>query len=281
MHASRSIALLFVVLLTSGALAQGGGAGDGLTESFHRVTLSRSGELNVLIGKRTGTNPDIAVLLFAGYPGVLRLREEAGAVIYELRGNFLLRARRFLNTERTFTVVVDCPIDQWTACGDAYRSSKQHANDIADVVASVKTAFGARQVYVVGTSYGTVSSSFLARGIGSKIDGAIHTSTFTNPDSGAHAHGLPMATFDWSKAEIPQLFVHHKNDPCERTPYSGVVARKGAIPLITVEGAANVKGKPCDAFSEHGFSGRERLVMTAIHGWITQRRLPAVIGTTE
>jgi pimeloyl-ACP methyl ester carboxylesterase len=269
---------LTLALLAVGARAQGPAASEGLTESLQRVSLTRGGELNVLVSTRTGTQPRTAVLLFPGYPGVMRLREEAGSISYGLAGNFLIRARRFLNDDALFTVAVDCPVDQWERCDDDYRSSAQHADDILDVVTAVKASSGAQQVYVVGTSYGTLSSSFLARALEGKIDGAVHSSTFTDPRPARRQHGVPMAMFDWSKSRTPQLFVHHQDDPCDQTRYSSVVARKGQIPLITVQGVANPRGNACDAFTAHGFVGRERIVMTAIAKWITERKLPAVIG---
>jgi pimeloyl-ACP methyl ester carboxylesterase len=268
-------------LLWSAACAQSPAASEGLTETFHVVPLTRGGDLNVLVSKRSGTNPTIAALLFPGYPGILRLRNEAGAVTYTLMGNFLVRARRFLNSDKVFTVLVDCPVDQWSTCSDAYRSSSQHAADIADVVAAVKTTFGAQQAYIVGTSYGTVSSSFLAKNLADKIEGAVHTATFTDPRSGRNAHGVPMRSFDWTQTKVPQLFVHHKDDPCDVTRYSSVAERRKDIPLITVEGVANPRGEPCMAFSAHGFVGRERAVMTAIHDWITDRKIPAVVGQRD
>jgi hypothetical protein len=45
-----------------------------------------------------------------------------------------------------------------------------------------------------------------------------------------NAIGAPMASFDWSKVQAPQLFIHHKDDPCELTRYASVVARKGNVP---------------------------------------------------
>lgn len=258
--------------------AQRNPASEGLVESVQRVALGRGGELPVLVSQRSGTQPSIALLLFPGYPGVLKLKEEGGAPAFELGGNFLLRARRFLNTDKVFTVAVDCPPDQWNPCGDEYRSSPQHLADIADVVAAVKASRGARQVYLVGTSYGTVSTSFLARGLGGKVDGAVHTATFTDPRSGRNPLGAPMASFDWTQAEVPQLFVHHKDDPCELTRYGSIVARKASLPLITVEGAVNPRGEACHAFTAHGFVGREAAVMAAIVQWVTERKLTAVVG---
>lgn len=152
MRIAISIISMTLSLLGPVALAQGPTASEGLTESFHVVRLGRGGDLNLLVSKRTGSNPTVGVRLFAGYPGILKIKNESGAVTYDLAGNFLIRARRFLNSDKVFTVMVDCPVDQWSSCDDAYRSSSQHVADIADVVGAVKTTLGAQHVYIVGTS---------------------------------------------------------------------------------------------------------------------------------
>ena len=265
-------------LLSQLAWAQGSATSEGLNEIFHTVKLSRGSELNILVSKKKDAAPTVAVLLFPGYPGILRIRYEAGNIGYELAGNFLIRARRHLNNGTTFTVMVDCPVDQWTSCDDRYRSSEQHAEDVAEVINTLRRDFGAQQVYVVGTSYGTVSSSFLAKNLGDKIDGAIHTATFTDPRSGKGAHGAPMRSFDWSKAKVPQLFVHHKDDPCDVTRYSSILERKGELPLITVEGSKNPRGDACQALTAHGFVGREKAVMFAMSDWIISRKVAALIS---
>ncbi|RYF41338.1 MAG: alpha/beta hydrolase [Comamonadaceae bacterium] len=265
-------------LCAATAWAQGPRASEGLTETLHTLRLARGSELPVLVSKRTGTSPSVAVLIFPGYPGILRLRTEGGAVVHALGGNFLVRARRFLNTEKVFTVLVDCPVDQWHWCGDAWRSGAQHAGDIAEVVEAARQVFGAQRVFLAGTSYGTVSTSFLARSLEGKIDGAVHTATFTDPRLGREAHGAPMRGFDWSRAKVPQLFVHHRQDPCGVTSYESVVRRRGEIPLVTVEGGEGARGEPCEAFSAHGFVGREREAMGAIHQWITTGAAPAIVG---
>lgn len=273
------LALAALLLAAPAAFAQNAGASAGLTESVLVVPLSRGTELRALVSKRNGaTAPDTAILLFPGYPGVLKLKEENGAISFEIAGNFLMRARRFLNTDQTFTVAVDCPVDKWSSCDDDYRTSGKYVADISELVARVKSSLGAKKVYLVGTSYGTESSSYLARALTGSIDGAVHTATFTDPKNNARAHGSPMRVFDWSKAEVPQLFVHHKDDPCEVTRYSSVVERKGKIPLITVEGSGQPRGDACEAFTAHGFVGREKLTMEAILGWITERKQPETIG---
>jgi pimeloyl-ACP methyl ester carboxylesterase len=256
---------------------------SGPEEHFASIALPRGTELPILVSKQAGSRPNIAVLLFAGYPGILHIRSDDGSVTYDLHGNFLIRARRHLLNDQIFTVMVDCPKDQWVLCDDRYRTSDQHAQDIAAVIDKVKSDFGATKVYVMGTSYGTVSSAFLALKLTDKIDGAIHTATFTDPDT-AHrgrSHGLPMGNFDWTAIKVDQLFVHHKDDPCSVTRYRSVVSRKGIAPLITVQGSKNAHGNVCEAFSAHGFVGRERITMLAIADWIASRKVQEIVGDDE
>ncbi|MGE5492625.1 MAG: alpha/beta hydrolase [Actinomycetota bacterium] len=243
------------------------------------VPLSRGSELNLVVSRRIDTHPSIAVLLFAGYPGVLRIREENGNIAYDLRGNFLMRARRHLINDAISTVMVDCPRDQWRSCDDVYRSSDQHAHDVGEVIAKVKQDYGFQKVYVMGTSYGTVSSSFLALKLGDSLTGAIHTATFTDPAvSRNKGQGLALWNFDWKSIKMDQLFVHHKDDACTLTRYGSILARKGAIPLITVRGSRDSRGDVCEAYSAHGFVGREAATMGAIADWITTRTLTDTVG---
>ena len=51
------------------------------------------------------------IVLFPGYPGIIKLREEAGAIHFELRGNFLIRSRRQWLDDETLTLVVDHRLD--------------------------------------------------------------------------------------------------------------------------------------------------------------------------
>ena len=90
-----------------------------------------------------------------------------------------------------------------------------------------------------------------------------------------------MGTFDWSAATMPQLFIHHKDDPCLVTRHAAVVARRKDVPLITVLGAVEPRGEPCEARTQHGFVGRERTVMLALHDWVTERKLPLTVGEPD
>ena len=270
------VALCLGVLMSPCTMAQEAA----LDESVTTVSLPRGTELSLVVSKKPGSSPSTAALLFPGYPGVLRVEVQNGAPVYQLRGNFLVRARRHLVSDQVMTVMVDCPKDRWSNCDDDYRASDQHAADVGAAIDKLKADFGIGKVYLVGTSYGTVSSAFLARKLDGRIDGAVHTSTFTDPRAGRNrnAHGLPMWNFDWTATHVDQLFVHHQDDPCPLTQYRSIAARRGNIPLITVQGSKGARGEPCEAFSQHGFVGREQVVMRAIGDWISTRKVVETVG---
>ena len=70
--------------------------------------------------------------------------------------------------------------------------------------------------------------------------------------------------------------MHHRNDPCTYTRYSRVkeYAEETKTPLVTVTGAANVRGDPCEAFGQHGFVGMEVKTIKAILSWIRSGGVP-------
>ncbi len=75
------------------------------------------------------------------------------------------------------------------------------------------------------------------------------------------------------------LFVHHEYDSCVATPYGRVrdLAAKYRFPLITVAGSTNARGQSCEAFSYHGFAGREKEVAAAIMQWVKTRAVAPTI----
>ncbi|RDK12088.1 alpha/beta hydrolase [Cupriavidus lacunae] len=255
----------------------------GLEERLVTVPLGAGSDLNLVVSKLPGSQPQVAALLFPGYPGVLKVQVAAGgAPGYQLRGNFLVRARRHLVSDKVLTVMVDCPTARWEHCDDAYRTSDQYAQDIGAAIDKLKADLGVSKIYLVGTSYGTVSSAFLALKLAGRIDGAVHTATFTDPRVGKGlSHGLPMRDFNWAAVKTDQLFVHHQDDPCPLTQYRSIVARKGSLPLVTVHGTKGARGEPCEAFSAHGFVGRERAVMLAISDWMLSRNVQQAVGADQ
>lgn len=234
---------------------------EGLLEEMITVTLpdgkrTQSGVYSVRQG--TSNHTRLAVLL-PGYPSVVR-PVVAGGVMQSARltGNFLIRARRHLVDETIATLIVDCHSDSGDYCSGGYQASADRQRHVQQLIDAVKERYPTlTQVWLVGTSMGTLSSSFMPVHDPKAYAGAIHTASITEPY--APNSYRELAGFDYRRSGVPQFFVHHKNDPCTLTTWSGAkrIADQYQFPLITVHGGSGFQGHPCMALTEHGFRGME------------------------
>ncbi len=65
--------------------------------------------------------------------------------------------------------------------------------------------------------------------------------------------------------------LHHVSDQCEVTPYSDAARLSDKYPLITVYGGAPPQSGPCDAFSAHGYLGKEAETVEQIVNWMLKK----------
>jgi len=94
--------------------------------------------------------------------------------------------------------------------------------------------------------------------------------------SSAEISGKGNSVFDAhiDRIKVPALVVHHKNDACPYTSYSGAIKLEGALSsspnkkLVAIEGGSFPHGHVCDAFHYHGFIGKEKEVVKIISNWI-------------
>ena len=141
--------------------------------------------------------------------------------------------------------------------------SKDRFEDVGKLLSRLRHELpSVKKVWVVGHSLGSLASASLARYGNDAFDGAIHVSTIL----GGRASYRSLVGFDFSVARVPQLFIHHRNDPCPGTPFSAAesAAARYKIPLVAVSEASGVKGGACGLFSEHGFVGAEQILMQTI-----------------
>ena len=240
---------------------------QGLQEELVSVDLVESKrQAGVYSTKMGSPGPTRLAVLLPGYPSVVRPVVEGGVMTgSKLNGNFLIRSRRHLVDDSVATLVVDCQSDSGDTCSSSYQASRQRQEDVDKLIAEVrKRAPSINEVWLVGTSMGTISSSFMPVYNPTGYTGAIHTASITEP----YAQGSyrELGGFDYKRASLPQFLVHHSNDPCALTTYSGAkqIAGKYSIPLITVTGGEGFQGGACQAFTEHGFRGKEKEVMAVI-----------------
>jgi len=240
---------------------------QGLTEELVSVDLSdRSKQVGVYSIKTGAGQPSKLAVLLPGYPSVVRPVVENGVMTAsKLTGNFLIRARRFLVNDSVASLIVDCPSERGDTCASGYQASKQRQDDIDQLIAEVKRrAPSITEVWLVGTSMGTISSSFMPTHNPKGYAGAIHTAAITDPYA-KNAY-RELGGFDYAKSGVPQFFVHHSSDPCPLTTYASAraIADKFKAPLVIVSGGTGFQGPACEAFTEHGFRGKEKEVMNAV-----------------
>jgi hypothetical protein len=236
-------------------------------------------QVGVYTTSSTSKNPTRLAVLLPGYPAVVRPVVENGAMTSSrLSGNFLIRSRHFLVDETIASLIVDCQSDSGDYCTSTYQASKQRQEDVDKLIAEVKRRTPSiSEVWLIGTSMGTISSSFMPLHNPSAYAGAIHTASITEPY--ARNSYRELGGFDYKKTAVPQYFIHHAADPCFLTTYAGAqsITEKYKVPLITVTGGSNFKGDPCKAFTEHGFRGKEKDVMRAVGAIIKTGRASQLV----
>jgi len=207
------------------------------------------------------------VVLFPGYPGIIRLREEDGVIRFEQRGNFLVRSRRHWLDDETVTLVADAPTDQWIAFGQRFRETPRYGADLAALVNEASRIYGVQDWTFVGTSEGSVTAYHASRlnpGLARRI--ILTASVFLPSRGGPGLYGVS----DWGKLPAPLLWVHHEDDPCPYTAYriAREFAAKSASPLITMHGGGPGSGDACEARTAHGFAGVEEETIVAMRAWV-------------
>lgn len=213
------------------------------------------------------------VVLFPGYPGIMRLREEDGKLRFDLGGNFLVRSRRQWLDPDTLVVVVDAPSDQWSTFRQSFRETPRYGADVAALLAEVGRRYGIEDWTFVGTSEGSVSAFHAGRMNPEMAKRVILTASVVR--GGRIGPGL--SDVDFSSLRAPLLWVHHEDDPCEYTAYrtAKALAQRSGTPMVTVRGGGPSSGDACMARTAHGFVGVEKETVLAMRSWIKTGAVPA------
>jgi hypothetical protein len=231
---------------------------EGLQEELLEIQID-GGVQRGVISKRKGEGAGAKLLvLLPGYPSVVRPEMAGGVMINSsLLGNFLIRSRRHLASENVTTILIDCHTNIGDICTPDYQASQDRYRHVKAVIDAAKAKLpSVKQVYLLSTSAGSISSAFVGKFGQSELSGVIHTATI---DPTAPRSYTQLTDFNYSDIKIPQAFVHHIEDPCGITQYSYVqaISEKYKIPLISVSGGSDFRGPLCGAFTQHGFRNRE------------------------
>jgi predicted alpha/beta-fold hydrolase len=195
-----------------------------------------------------------SVILFPGGIGV----------VARVRNNFLSRVVGRFSAQGINVAVADAPSDQASGLSTTFRQSSEHANDIAGIIAMLKSRAPV-PVWLIGTSRGSISAANGAARIGPpRIAGAVLTSSVWR--GGMAGAGLDQIT-------VPVLVVHNRDDSCRESPYGDTAIGMSHIrqarvkELLTVSGGM-LRGDPCEGQSPHGYFSIEDQVVPPIIAWI-------------
>ena len=217
----------------------------------------------------SATEPLIAAILFNGGEGVVGLIEKG---IPKPGANFLVRSRQLFVARGIPVAVIDVPSDS-RGMSDSFRRSQRHFDDIATVADDLQKRFPGTRLFLIGTSRGTVSAGYAGTALAQRLSGVVLASSLFN----AGRAGSGLSGFDFAGIKAPLLFVHHVNDGCRFTPYHAARSLAGKYPLISVNGGKEPRSEPCDAFSQHGYFGKEEETVNAIADWMLGKPYPISI----
>lgn len=212
-------------------------------------------------------------VLFPGSGGLIRLRSEKGKPRFN-QGNFLVRSRAEFIKRGVVAAMMDAPSDQQSGWGmsDEFRLGENHSADIAAVIEDLEKRLSKMPVFLVGTSRGTISAAAVAARLGQRAAGAVMTATmFRQAPINSSEPGPGLSKFDFATIKVPLLFVHHVSDQCGSTPYGEAARLAERYPLISVFGGPSPQSAPCEAFSQHGFLGKESETVEQIVNWMVKK----------
>jgi hypothetical protein len=215
-----------------------------------------------------GREPAAIALLYVGGAGRINARSEGGHVTFGAR-NFLPRSGAEFVRNGVLPVVMDAPSDQ-TELSESYRMGREQSVDARAVIGELKKRFPTLPIYLVGTSRGTISAAFIARDLAREVAGVVLTSTMFG-SSNPRRQAPTLRGFDYAEIQSRLLFVHHRDDACEHTPYAGAARLGSRYDLISVTGGRPPESGPCDPLHAHGYFGKEAETVDAIAGWMLKR----------
>lgn len=240
------------------------------------TVATRDTTISYLLVQGGGEAKAVAVS-FVGGQGMIDLAKRAreNRLRFGPGANFLIRARNELAGDDIANAIVDSPADRLPGgLSDVDRLGADHARDVGAVLDDLGKRFPGAPLFLIGTSRGTISAAALGAALAPRLRGVVLTSTVTVADR----RGPGLSGFDVAAIKVPVLVVHHRDDGCRSSPYSGAQALAKSFPLISVNGGDPPQSDPCEPQSPHGYLGRDAETMRAIRNWMLGREYAREIG---
>jgi hypothetical protein len=243
--------------------------------------FSKSPVVQRAILLKPSTPSDTALLFYRGWSGIANIKSEND---WKRNLNYLQNNTELFAQAGIALVVMDCPSDENSVasgntplgCNDDYRSSIKHADDVRKIMTVLKEKYGITKFFVMGHSYGTISSKWLAKNLVNEIQGSIHSAAQTVASPRMRTYGYSAESFDMASLKAPVLNIHHGGDQCIYTPYATVLAYSKNN-LVTVKGGVP-NGDVCGGGHYHSFEGREEVSSKAVIKWIKTAQVESNVG---
>ena len=184
--------------------------------------------------------------------------------------NFLARSVALFLADGFNVAIFGLPNDT-PALDYSDRVNEKHLADVRAALEFVRTKSPA-PIWLVGTSRGTISATYVA--IGSTADAGIAGLVLTSSVTAYKKQGA-VPSQNLAALKLPVLVVHHASDACPICqPYDLDWIMKGLKnasikKLVMVTGGGNASGDVCEAMHYHGFIGQEKEVVDLMANWMT------------
>jgi pimeloyl-ACP methyl ester carboxylesterase len=206
------------------------------------------------------------IVLLPGGDGVIGL--DSGGGVHQLGRNFLVRTLGQWQAQGFAVVLPDAP-------NGTSLTGQRHLPAYADAIGRAidfSRSRAALPVWLIGTSAGTTAAVNGAAHLGSKVAGAVLTSSATRR-TGSSSETIFDA--EPGAVAVPVLVVSNEYDTCAETPPGdapmvlSALTRSPRKELVMVTSGQTAKGSdPCQGMSPHGYLGIEATVVQRISEWI-------------
>jgi hypothetical protein len=206
------------------------------------------------------------VLLLPGGDGIIGL--DSGGGVHQLGRNFLVRTLGQWVAQGFAVVLPDAP-------NGTSLTGRRHLPAYADAIGRAidfARSQAALPVWLIGTSAGTTAAVNGAAHLGSKVSGAVLTSSATRRTG---ASGETIFDAEPGAIAVPVLVVGNEYDACADTPPGdapmvlSALTRSTRKELVMVaSGQIAKRSDPCQRMSPHGYLGIEDTVVQRISEWI-------------
>lgn len=220
-------------------------------------------KLKVLLTYEPDTKPNFVVINLPGGRGDFHFAAAPTGIQMINEARLPNKLRPLLLERGAASLTMDSPSDQ-LKMDDAFRKSDAHLTDLKAVLATAETRFPAVPVIVVGHSNGTMSATYLTAGAPSQVRATV---LISGRLVWTEKFGDALNKFDWDKIRTPLLLLHHKNDDCYATPYSGSQALASRFELQTIAPEGELPTGGCTFAGTHNLVGQEKTVADAILAW--------------